>query len=392
MQKIIFYNNISADNYNDNSFGTEGKENEGNTPNRIAILHSLTEQINHLIKKEKRVFILADKKLKDYYKLFGGAEIIEIECSEQNKTLSTVEIIIEKLLKSEADRETLLIGFGGGITTDICGFTGSIYKRGIRFASIPTTLLAQCDAAIGGKNGVNFGTLKNIIGTITTPQWILISPLFLKTLPDRELRNGFAEIVKTFIIFDQKAYSDAIELFSRLNKKMVSGKKIDLQEVEIEKIVEKCSNFKLSIVEKDLYETGERRVLNLGHTFAHAIESCLRENKTECRGTGLVTDISHGEAVAIGIIYAAKIAERLGLAEENLAGKLESDFCSAGLPTSAAQLSLSPQKIFEAITNDKKREGDKIHLILPKSIGNVLDVPIEIDKLQEIANDLCKFK
>lgn len=160
MQKIIFYNNISADNYNDNSFGTEGKENEGNTPNRIAILHSLTEQINHLIKKEKRVFILADKKLKDYYKLFGGAEIIEIECSEQNKTLSTVEIIIEKLLKSEADRETLLIGFGGGITTDICGFTGSIYKRGIRFASIPTTLLAQCDAAIGGKKRSKFWNFK----------------------------------------------------------------------------------------------------------------------------------------------------------------------------------------------------------------------------------------
>lgn len=383
MQKIIFDNNIK--NYSSTTATTDSAI----TAQRDK---TLAEQMGTLIENEAKVFIVADKKLQRYYSLFQRAEIIEIDPSEQNKTISTVEIIIERLLKFGADRKALLIGFGGGITTDICGFTASIYKRGLRFAYIPTTLLSQCDAAIGGKNGINFGTLKNIIGTITAPEWIFISPAFLTTLPKRELKNGFAEVLKTFIIFDKRAYSDTVVLCAQLHNSANSEEKKQLLLRMLQKTVKKCIKYKLSVVKKDMHETGLRRVLNLGHTFAHAIESCSRKKEMECRSTEHYKEISHGEAVAIGIVYAAKISERLGLATEGLADKIESDFCYAGLPTSAEKLELSTQKIFEAITNDKKAEGDKIHLILPKSIGEVVDIPIKITNLQKITNDLCKFE
>lgn len=343
-----------------------------------------------LLENEKRVFVIADRNLSDELFLFRDAEIITIDSCEENKSLSTVEFIIESLLQKGADRGALLVGFGGGIITDICGFTASIFKRGIRFAYIPTTLLAQCDAAIGGKNGVNFGSFKNILGTINLPEWVFVSPDFLKTLPAREIKNGFAEILKTFIICDKDAYYEALKLFCIIEGKLSAGKEINSELARLGAIADKCRGYKLKIVEEDLLEHGRRRLLNLGHTFAHAIESCCYRSDRDSSSDNVT--VSHGEAVSIGIVFAAKLSEQLGLADKGLSVRMAEDFKSVGLPVSASWLHLSSKKVFDAMTKDKKADSGAMHFILPQAIGNVKDELLEINIIEKIADDLCKFE
>ena len=157
--------------------------------------------LHKLIPKNRDIFVIIDNNLKEYMPLFKEYRTIGIETSEEYKDYSTIERIISILLAKGADRKSFIVGVGGGITTDMAGFAASIYKRGIEFGFVPTTLLAMCDAAIGGKNGVNFGGFKNMIGTITQPQWVFISPEFLKSLPNREFKAGAAEALKTFMIY-----------------------------------------------------------------------------------------------------------------------------------------------------------------------------------------------
>ena len=289
---------------------------------------------------------------------------LAIETSEESKNIATVLEIEKWLLETGADRDALLLAVGGGITTDMAGFSASIYKRGIRFAFIPTTLLSQVDAAIGGKTGVNFESLKNMIGVIRQPDFTYICPDVLATLPARDFRSGAAELLKTFIIEDGGNYEKAVKLLSEiagasisdLNAKQPAGQacsNISAHQQELQELIAAAAAVKAGIVSRDQFENGERRKLNLGHTFAHAIEWKARE-------TG--SDITHGEAVAIGIIQAAK------LTDSKLAAKLKADFIKAGLPT---ELPFSLEDLAAAMMKDKKAEGGKVHFVLIRTIGDV---------------------
>lgn len=305
-----------------------------------------------------------------------------IDASEANKTMVTVESVVGDMLEAGADRNVLVLGIGGGITTDLAGFAASIYKRGVRFAFVPTTLLAQADAAIGGKNGVNFRSYKNMIGVIRQPEFTYIYNESLKTLPQRAFISGVAELLKTFIIADADAYNDvagrlkawkANEFDADCSAEKEGSRSIP----EIGDLAARAAEIKASIVEQDPEEHGLRRVLNLGHTFAHAIEK-LSSGRW-----------SHGEAVAVGIILAARLAESLSdkvtdseglpfICEEGLSARLERDFAKIGLPTESPY---TLKEMSDAISKDKKAEGNKINFILPERIGSVKTVKLDLMEL-----------
>ena len=287
---------------------------------------------------------------------------LAIETSEETKTIATVLEIEKWLLETGADRDALLLAVGGGITTDMAGFAASIYKRGIRFAFIPTTLLAQVDAAIGGKTGVNFDSYKNMIGVIRQPEFTYICPDVLATLPARDFRSGAAEMLKTFIIEDGGNYEKAVKVLSEIAGADIPGQEarrpaarasISAHSEALQELISAAAAVKAGVVSRDQYENGERRKLNLGHTFAHAIE-------WKARAEG--SDITHGEAVAIGMIQAAKLTDRA------MAAKLKADFAKAGLPT---ELPFPLEDLAAAMTKDKKAEGGKVHFVLIRTIGEV---------------------
>ncbi len=337
------------------------------------------------------VFVIIDSNLKHLYPHFAGHTIIEISASEQNKRLESVMDILERLLQSGADRGAFILGVGGGITTDMAGFAASVYKRGVNFAFVPTTLLAQVDASIGGKNGVNFESYKNIVGTITQPQWVYICVEVLRTLEHREFKAGVAEALKTFILFDAEYYRIAADYFARLERlyKETGSYLVDgefYKEECLLEIVGKCARYKSGVVERDEFERGERRVLNLGHTFAHAIEKvCADQENYE--------PLMHGEAVAIGICLAARMAAKYYGLSEQFAEELRQDLQNAGLPVdvpSDRQNVQIPMKILvQALKKDKKMAGSAIHFILPKGVGDVCDELLPVNVVEELANDLC---
>ncbi len=296
--------------------------------------------ISTLLAGEKEVFVVCDRNV-EWVAWEAGTFVgaVSIDTSESLKTMGTVMEICKWLLENNATRDALLLAVGGGITTDLAGFAAAIYKRGIRYANVPTTLLAQVDAAIGGKTGVNFLEYKNMLGAFRMPEFTAICPEVLRTLPPRQYKAGLAEMLKTFIIADASAYNQALS--------GVTGE-----------LIIKAASIKESIVERDPLEKGERAVLNLGHTFAHAIEHKALEAGD---------DILHGEAVAIGTIMAAEMAEREGIAEKGLAARLKADFQSLGLPTDCPYTGLE-----DAMAKDKKAAGGKIRFVLPERIGSVV--------------------
>lgn len=319
--------------------------------------------ISSLLAGEKEVFVVCDRNV-EWVAWEAGSFVgaVSIDTSESLKTMGTVMEICKWLLENNATRDALLLAVGGGITTDLVGFAASMYKRGIRYANVPTTLLAQVDAAIGGKTGVNFLEYKNMLGAFRMPEFTVICPEVLKTLPDRQLRAGFAEMLKTFIIADASAYAQAVS--SGKNAKnpdgdtrpgLSSGKSAKIPDGDL---ILKAARAKEAIVEADPFERGPRAVLNLGHTFAHAIEH---------RAMEAGDDILHGEAVAIGIIMAAEMSEREGIAEKGLTARLKADFQSLGLPTECPYAGLE-----EAMAKDKKAAGGKIRFVLPERIGSVV--------------------
>lgn len=267
-----------------------------------------------------------------------------ITATEAAKTMDTVLEICSWLLEEGAGRDAVLLALGGGITTDIAGFAASIFKRGIRYVNIPTTLLSQVDAGIGGKTGVNFGQYKNMLGAIVQPLCTCIWPGFLETLPEKEFRSGAAELLKTFLLRNEGGeYEIAV---SRLSKGLPLGE-----------LPGKAAEIKARIVEEDPYEHGVRTILNLGHTFAHALE-----HEAAVRGDGL----SHGEAVAIGIILAATLGDRMGVSREPLEERLKADFRAAGLPV---ECPYPPESLAPAMAKDKKAAGEKVRFVLLEGIG-----------------------
>ncbi len=271
-----------------------------------------------------------------------GCPILWIHATEEEKTLATVERLVAGLLELQADRDTLLIGVGGGITTDITGFTAAVYKRGVKFGFVPTTLLAQVDAAIGGKNGVNFDRYKNMVGTFRLPEFVYIDTDFLQTLPRRALLCGAAEMLKTFLLADAKAYDSAIGYFRNPG-----------QEPLPTWLVRRAGEIKCQIVEQDPEDRGVRQLLNLGHTFGHAIEK-------------VSSQYAHGEAVAIGIVMAARLACRENILDPKTAERIRDDFQAIGLPVEPP---VPEENLREAILQDKKRQGSALRYVLPKRIG-----------------------
>lgn len=350
------------------------------------------------------VFVVADRQVRssaeqvvkahEEQKLEGTlphpSNLLLLDVSEENKSMSTVLEICKWLMDNDAGRNALLLAIGGGITTDMAGFAASIYKRGIRFAYVPTTFLSQVDAAIGGKTGVNFENYKNILGVIRQPEFTYICPEVLGTLPYRDFLSGAAELLKTFIIDNAgNNYEKAVEVLSEIHESIDRKQAIALHLAEIEELAAAAARIKAGIVERDEFECGERRKLNLGHTFAHAIESVSMS-----RHTG----ISHGEAVAMGMIMAAKASERYySLAPENslrsddiagqndtatseegesLSSRLARDFSRCGLPT---ECPFPPESLSGAMKKDKKAENGIVHFVLIRAIGDVriVDLPVE---------------
>lgn len=303
----------------------------------IKELTHIAEIKKHLA-SEPEVYVVYDRNVEWMVKDFPW-KALPIETSESLKTLATVESIGRWLVAQNASRSALVLAVGGGITTDMAGFAASIYKRGIRYANLPTTLLSQVDAAIGGKTGVNLDGYKNMLGAFLMPEATFICADVLETLPPREFRSGLAELLKTFLLSDGEAYEKALGGVTQ-------------------ELILKAARIKEEIVERDPREKGERAKLNLGHTFGHAIEHASA-------GT-----IPHGEAVAMGIILAAQLGESLGMSDKGLAGRLRKEFAAAGLPTDCPY---PLDTLKEAMAKDKKALSDgKVKFVIPVTPGKVV--------------------
>lgn len=322
------------------------------------------------------VYLVYDRNLADVASKLEGMCLATkaVDATEQDKSMDTVLEICRWLLMLGADRGATLVALGGGIVTDLCGFAASIYKRGIRFGFIPTTLLAQVDAAIGGKNGVNLDAYKNMIGVIREPEFTLLIPSLLSTLPRREWLSGAAELLKTFIIDNTGGrYEEAVAVLPSAYSVLPSAYSVIPSECErIAPLLLAAASVKERIVAADLYERGERRKLNLGHTFAHAIERRARLSGR---------DISHGEAVAMGILLAARASERLGISPEGLEERLRRDWAAIGLPT---ECPFPPSDLAADMTKDKKADGDKVHFVLIRGIGDVVVMPLGVREVIDL--------
>lgn len=279
------------------------------------------------------------------------AEIFSVAAGETSKKLQTIETLAEALLKKGFDRKDAILSLGGGVVGDLAGFLASVYMRGIPYIQIPTNLLAMVDSAIGGKTGVDLPSGKNLIGTTNQPKAIFIDINFLKTLPENQIRNGLAEIIKYGVIKDKG-------LFKYIEKNL--AKIIEKDEKALKHIIEKSVNIKAKVVEKDVHEKGERMLLNYGHTFGHAIE--------QMSGYKLL----HGYAIAIGMVMANKMAVEKNLLSQKNSDRIKALFQAAELPVTTMF-----KPTMKDLSKDKKKHGNHINFILPKKIGKAIIVPVK---------------
>ena len=319
--------------------------------------------VSHLKKivDQKNSVIVTDENVFNYYqKLFKGWNIIVLKPGEEFKIQATVDTVIEQLIEMEAGRKTTLIGIGGGVITDIAGYVASVYMRGIPFGFIPTTLLAMVDASIGGKNGIDVGLYKNMVGVIRQPKFILHDLIFLNTLPQNEWENGFAEIIKHACIKDAAMFreleANSINTYRKRKKSVCE-------------LVQRNAALKTRVVKLDEFEKGERRLLNFGHTLGHALENMY--------------ELSHGQAVAIGMTYASEISEKIiGFKEADRVAKLLMQY---DLPTYSE---FDTKKVFDVLKMDKKREKNEINFVLLEKIGKGIVKSIALTQLGNIISTL----
>ncbi len=278
---------------------------------------------------------------------------IEVPDGEQFKNLDWANAIYTALLTNSFDRKSALVALGGGVIGDLTGFAAATFMRGVPFVQIPTTLLAMVDSSVGGKTGVNHAMGKNMIGAFYQPKKVLMDLTVLKTLPKEEFLSGMAEVIKYGVIWD-KAFFDFLEK----NREKV----LVLDPAAISHIIQRSCEIKAEVVSKDEREGGLRAILNFGHTVGHAVETA--ENYTR----------RHGEAVAIGMVYAAKLAHRTGLCDASVPDRVESLVRSYGLPTDLSVLRRRPSvtELMDTMQVDKKAEGGKVKFVFPKKIGEVV--------------------
>jgi 3-dehydroquinate synthase len=334
----------------------------GSTGDSIILIGESLLDLRKYIPAEKAV-IITDTHVRHYYqKDFPPYDVIEIGIGEKIKNLDTVQVIYGKLVGLEADRSSFMVGIGGGIVCDIAGFVASTYLRGVGFGFVASTLLSQVDASVGGKNGVNFRGYKNMVGVFNQPEFVICDMNLLKTLPEREILCGFAEIVKHAVIGDA-------DLFSYLEEHYEKAMALDAE--VIEKLVYDSLVIKSSTVNSDEKEKGERRKLNFGHTFGHAIEK--------------TTGVPHGEAISGGMLVASALSEKRGhLPREDLE-RIQGLLDKLKLPTG---LQIDRERVVDALRKDKKRKGDSINFVLLHGIGHAVVEEISIKELEGVVNEL----
>lgn len=304
---------------------------------------------------DKRVVVVSDTNIdRHYHSLVNRYEHVLIGLGETSKTLVTADAIYKQFVSLGVDRSTFVLAIGGGIVTDVAGFVASTYMRGLDFGFISTSLLGQVDASVGGKNGVNVEGYKNMVGTFTQPRFVICDVGMLRTLPERELRTGMAEMIKAGIIADGG-------LFSMIERTPLAElvKDPDL----LREAVYRAIKVKADIVERDEREHGDRRKLNLGHTLAHAIEKSSSK-------------MNHGEAVAVGLALIADAAVRRGLLAEAERERICSLLQRTGFDLTPP---VAMRVLLKAVSKDKKSEGDMLHVVFPTAIGacEVQPMPIE---------------
>lgn len=302
--------------------------------------------------RDKRIYVITDSNVHRFYGEFlkGLSNYVYVfEAGEKNKNYKTLLGIYDFLIENGGDRYSCIVGLGGGVVGDIAGFAASTYMRGIDLVHIPTTLLAMVDSSIGGKTGINYHDLKNVVGSFYQPRAVYVDVNFLKTLPEREYISAFAEIIKYGIIKDK-------ELFEFLEQNTESLLKRDTKALKI--VVERSIKNKVEIVEKDEKEKGLRAILNFGHTFAHAIESITEYKK-----------YYHGEAVTIGMVEALKVSKNMGLINQNEAERVVKLIENFGLPTKL-KLKVNKDRMLEIMLKDKKNKNSSLRLVLTKGIGS----------------------
>ena len=303
----------------------------------------------------KRVVVVSDTNIdRHYHSLIEPYDHILIGLGESSKTLKTLDIIYRRFIELGVDRSCFVLAIGGGIVTDVAGFAASTFMRGLEFGFISTSLLGQVDASVGGKNGVNVDGYKNMVGTFTQPKFVICDVDLLRTLSPREFRTGLAEIIKAAVIADA-------ELFDMLEQTDFSTLQRDTE--RLSEMVYRAIKVKADIVERDERESGDRRLLNLGHTLAHAIEKSS-------------TKMNHGEAVAVGLALIAEVAtsrDMLAVADkERIVALLE----RAGFMLDAP---VEIRTLLKAVAKDKKAEGSDIHIVFPLGVGRctVEKMPVE---------------
>jgi 3-dehydroquinate synthase len=311
----------------------------------------------------KKLVIITDEHVSQHYGAFlPDGLLITIKPGESSKTLGIASEIYGQLIANEIDRQSFILGVGGGIVCDLAGYIASTYLRGISFGFVSSTLLSQVDASIGGKNGVNYEGYKNMVGVVRQPEFVICDPDMLATLPLEEYYMGFAEVIKYGAILNAA-------LFDLLEKDYM--KALDGDGEILEEIISICVKEKCRIVEADEKESGERKKLNFGHTFAHAFE----------KNSG----IPHGSAVSIGMVLAAGISEKLGLISQQDVDRLQNLLVKYHLPVKYPH---SFDDVFEVMKRDKKRDGGSIGLILLDRIGEAVIRNIELATLKNWIDDL----
>jgi len=275
---------------------------------------------------------------------------IAVEDGENGKSLEQAGEVIDQLAVHGAERDAAVVAVGGGVTGDLCGFAASIYMRGIPVVHVPTTLLAQVDSSIGGKTAVNHRRAKNLVGSFHQPALVVSDPCALASLPEREIAGGLAEVVKTAVL-------GSPGLFEFLEKELSREPKRTMRSVAfLERCVAECATVKGGVVERDPFDRGERRILNLGHTLGHAIEAVAGYGR-----------LIHGEAVSIGLVAAGRIAVSRGLFDRTLLERTRSILEACGLPVEPPDLDMN--SMIQAVQLDKKKKSGKVRFVLPVAIG-----------------------
>lgn len=326
------------------------------------IMNRLGEEMRALLNKTCKIAILTDDTVDGFYGakvekslLDSGFEVCRFAMphGEENKNLTCWGEMLEFLAKEHLTRSDCIVALGGGVPGDMAGFAAACYLRSIAFVQVPTTLLAMVDSSVGGKTGLDLAQGKNLAGAFYQPKAVFCDPEALSTLPKETLIDGAAECVKYGILEDEALFA----LFE-------NGE----WEARLEEIIARCVKQKAVLVEQDEKDRGSRQFLNLGHTFGHAVEKCSEFS------------VSHGKGVAIGMVMAARLANKLGIADEGVTERIIRTLEKTGLPTTT---DFAPDMLFEAALSDKKRAGNKITLVLPSCIGHCELHPVPIERFAE---------